>query len=469
MLFVLFVIAGCAYLGTVPGLMGDEGSEGENVYQLLHREGITMVGERSYIGPMIDYARVPLVLIFGYSALALRVLVLLLAVFLFWLAMYVFKYWWGEAGIWAAVGLLFSPVYLLYHRLGWAITLIPFWGILVVALLVSRKKCRWFLVGLAAGVGMANHILFLPVLAGIIAGAIIYCLIEVKICWQGWRKLLLGGLLLAAGFGVGFNTQFVVILSQHEDQGNPAEVAEGVRDRWAGLPDLMPMVVSGSSYMARYTGAELTYKMTLNVTAVIGVLAGIGVALNWRKRSVWAWLVGGIVQLAVLLLLIDRYTLRYFVPTVLILWVLAGLGAGSIFEKILKGRRYSRVGSVVVAAGLVIWVSVGVLGPFLGTGGSTNEFSVGNRTDRAAVMVDVRPLIGCLDGVPNVYSENVHIWNRLQYLSHSNESFAVLGEGEKEAAEWEVKYRLKDSGDCSGAKELCPELKHFCVIETSGM
>ena len=66
-LFALFVAANTVYLQRVPGLFGDEGSEGENVYQLLRTGGITVVGERSYIGPLVDYVRVPFVLIFGYS------------------------------------------------------------------------------------------------------------------------------------------------------------------------------------------------------------------------------------------------------------------------------------------------------------------------------------------------------------------------------------------------------------------
>ncbi|MDP3997081.1 MAG: hypothetical protein U1C49_02485 [Candidatus Andersenbacteria bacterium] len=46
----LFVVVNSLYLGSVPGLMGDEGSEGENVYEILHAESlITVQGERSYI------------------------------------------------------------------------------------------------------------------------------------------------------------------------------------------------------------------------------------------------------------------------------------------------------------------------------------------------------------------------------------------------------------------------------------
>ena len=85
-LFILFVAVNLAYLGSVPGLMGDEGSEGENSYQIQQAGRLVLIGERSYIGPLIDYLRIPFVLIFGYDALALRVVMFIFSVILFWLA-----------------------------------------------------------------------------------------------------------------------------------------------------------------------------------------------------------------------------------------------------------------------------------------------------------------------------------------------------------------------------------------------
>lgn len=85
-LFIFFLIAHAAWLHRVPGLIGDEASEGENVYQILQSHTLVLQGERSYIGPLIDYLRVPFIFVFGYTALGLRAAVLVFALATYWLA-----------------------------------------------------------------------------------------------------------------------------------------------------------------------------------------------------------------------------------------------------------------------------------------------------------------------------------------------------------------------------------------------
>jgi 4-amino-4-deoxy-L-arabinose transferase-like glycosyltransferase len=132
-----------AYLHRVPGLLGDEASEGENVYLLFDAKQFLITGERSYIGPFLDYLRIPFVLLLGYSALSLRLLVLLFSGATFWLAIVVFRRLWGrDVGLIAAVAMLFSPVYLTYGRLGWAITLFPFFALLTLYFLTMPEQSR---------------------------------------------------------------------------------------------------------------------------------------------------------------------------------------------------------------------------------------------------------------------------------------------------------------------------------------
>jgi hypothetical protein len=101
----------------------------------------------------------------------------------------------------------------------------------------------------------------------------------------------------------------------------------------------------------------------------------------------------------------------------------------------------------------------------LRTGGSVADFSLGNRTDSAAAVVDVRPLLACLRGAGpasgGVSSENVHIYNRLLYLSHEYEDLVVIPEKEAKSAELLVHYRLPTNP--AVAEELCPNLRHFVV------
>jgi hypothetical protein len=91
------------------------------------------------------------------------------------------------------------------------------------------------------------------------------------------------------------------------------------------------------------------------------------------------------------------------------------------------------------------------------------DFSIGNRVDSASAVVDERPLILCLRGVGPVSSENVHIYNRLLYVSHEYVDLEVLSEAEATTAQYLVHYRRVGSPDVAVSDELCPALAHFIV------
>lgn len=186
-LFILLAIANIAYLDTVPGLMGDEASEGENVYEKIialttpDGEGdqtVLVQGERSYIGPFIDYVRIPFIALFGYTPLALRIPMTLASLAAFIVAISLGTRFFNRttAHIIAAT-VFFSPIYFSQQRLGWAITLFPLFALLIIWLLTSRLKHKALLTGLVAGLALHNHILFLPTLIAILITAALYWLV----------------------------------------------------------------------------------------------------------------------------------------------------------------------------------------------------------------------------------------------------------------------------------------------------
>lgn len=443
-LFVLFLLTQAAYLHRVPGLMGDEASEGENVYELWSGEKSWLEGERSYIGSAIDYVRMPFVAVIKHPVLALRSVTFLAALASFWLAVVVFQKMFGEeGGMWAAVGMLFSPVFMLEQRLAWTISLTPLFALLVLYFMPRPSWWAALLAGAFAGLGLSNHILFLPVLAGLTVGAAAY-----------WRWRITRWLWAGAGLMAAFATQaWQLLYSAAGDQGEPGAVAVLFWDRLRDLPKLIPLLVSGSSYVARYTGTEFGTVWQYVITALIATLAVLAIM---RHRSARWWLIGVLIQLMVLLIMIDRFSLRYFVPTMLGLWVLAGVGLAS--------RLRVRRASLVLAGVLMVWMTIVVLMPFLRTGGSTGDFSLANRTDSAAALVDGRPLITCLRGRGAVASGNVHIFNRLWYWRHYEPNLKIVPEGEE--AQWVVSYRAAPPWHETAAGEagdLCPALAHFRV------
>lgn len=447
-LAILFCVANGAYLHRVPGLLGDEGSEGENVYELLHRQGITVVGERSYIGPTIDYLRVPFVYVFGYTALALRVPIFLFSVATFFLAASVLRRSFGDvAGLYALTAFAFSPMYLVYQRLGWAITLFPFFAFLILYLAQRSWQTKWLWIGLAAGLGLANHILFLPTLVGIIAGLVVYLR-------KREGKIILHSLfLILIGFWAGFGMQFAVLNLHQDDQGDPVATTQLFSERLHDFVSAAPLYISGSSYAAAYTGIEFSPVYIQAITWVLAVLVIAAIAL--RPKTTLPWLIGLTVHVLVLLYMVDRFSLRYFVVFSLGVWLLAGVGMGSVFE-----RRGGRGGSVILAVVLISLVFFTTFIPFLRTGGSTAEFSLGNRTDTAAAFVDIQPLVACLRGAGPVFSENVHIWNRLQYVSHQYQDLMIVSEENKKKAKLIVNYVDNSMAQQSS---ICQNLTHFSV------
>jgi len=85
-----------------------------------------------------------------------------------------------------------------------------------------------------------------------------------------------------------------------------------------------------------------------------------------------------------------------------------------------------------------------------------------NLTENAYSLVDHRPLVECLRGAGNISSESPHIYNRLQYLSHSDSELSVVSENNIEDANWLVHYKTPEHVERFESGR-CPELKHFIV------
>lgn len=449
-LFLLVVIANAAYLHRVPGLLGDEGSEGQNVFEILTKEEITIVGERSYIGPLIDYARVPFVGALGYSILALRLPMLLVTAVSFWLAAIVFGRLFSKEAVPYILALLFlSPIYLLYQRLGWAITLIPFFALLTLFFLTDSaqtKKYSPLLAGLSAGIGLANHLIFLPSLVGIMTIWLITKLRTPRQLLMWWPLLI--------GFWAGFGTQFAVLKFFTEDQGEPSKIAELFWERLSQLPAVIPALFSGWLYVSSYLGLEASPTHIYVIATPLALCIILALLLPPRRLTSWLWLAGIIIQTLVLLLIIDRFTSRYFVAPVLALWVLAGVGLARISQLFFK--RYPLVIKLIPAVAalvLILFTASVVLVPFLQSGGSLNKFNIGQRTESAAALVETRSLVQCLRGAGTAYSSDVHIYNRLLYLSHYYPDLVVVDSAKN--AELIVSYQSD--------KKISPEKMVNCT------
>lgn len=459
-LFLLVVFAHSAYLHRVPGLLGDEASEGDNVYQLLQSEKLVITGERSYIGPVIDYVRVPFIGLFGYTPFALRLPILLATGISFWIAANVFRKIFGDIpSLFALTFFFFSPVYLLYYRLGWAITLIPFFAFLLLFFLLkdpNESRSAPLLAGLTAGLGLANHLLFFPTLIAVLVGWGISYMVRPRKLLTWWPALI--------GFWAGFGMQFAVLQLWTEDQGDPDKITSLFTERLSVIPEVLHRFLSGSVYIAGYIGHGISPLTAAGITLVLTVCIACAVLFSRHRTAVSLWVIAMIVQVLALIYMVDRFTLRYFAPLVLAFWIISGVGFGSMLERITK-RMPTAAYTVafLMALVLIIFTTTTTLLPYLRTGGSLETIDLGNHTESAAALVDTRPLLACIHNKGIVYSENIHIYNRLIFWNHQYPDVVVAPD--KNTADWLIHYR-NDMKDTS-LPEVCPDLTHFAVVKNN--
>lgn len=457
-LLILFLLGNTIFLTTAPALMGDEASEGENVYELLQADHLVVTGERSYIGPFIDYVRVPFIALFGYTALAIRLPMLIVSVLTFLCLQAVLrKIFDEEVSLYGLTFFAFSPIYLTQQRLGWAITLLPFFAILIAFIAIRKGKHVPMLTGLASGVALSSHIMFFGTLIGVVTGLSASAIKSFKKLLSFWPAII--------GFWAGFSMQFMVLVFNKEDQGDTAATTKLFSQRLHDLPDLIPQIISGSSYVASYTGKEFSPLIIQIILWAVLLLALLSLALLRRSKAIIYMWVGLLVQLLVLLYMIDRYTLRYFTVPVLWVWLLAGLGFGFLVSLLPKNLSVWKIYAAPVLGFLfLLWSVFTILIPYMRTGGSVADFSLGNRTDSASALVDIRPLLMCIQGQGYMYSDNIHIYNRLQYISHSNSSVQFASDKDKKKAQWIIRYRSAKDMSTTREGELCPALEHFRVL-----
>lgn len=446
-LFVLVLVANVAYLHRLPGLMGDEASEGYNVYELLIKHGLKIQGERSYIGVFIDYLRVPFMGAFGYTVIAIRAPMLLTTLTLFWLSAAVCKRLFDEeTALWIVAVVFFSPVYLLYQRLGWAITLLPFFAMLLLLLLVQpRRTYTPLVVGVVAGLGGSAHILFLPTLLGIIAS---YLLTQVA----SWRRVLSWWPALV-GFWAAFSLQFFVLATMREDQGDPSAVAQLFSERLRELAATAPQLLSGHSYMTGFVGATWN---SLTLTLVAVAIAGLVLTalFSLQRKVVAVWLFGLVVHLLALVAVIDRLTPRYFVVSVLGVLAVAAVGLATFARALLRRWPTTLLWLPVGVAGALLLITVvSTVVPFLRADASIPS------TQAVLARVNLAPLLACLNGKGPLLAVNPHIFNRLQYLSLEHPGLLLVNKATD--AKWSVVYR--QAQQTPTPTEACPQLRHFRV------
>lgn len=462
-IFGLFVISNSAYLSGIPGLLGDEGDEGHNVYELIHKTKPAIQGERSYIGVWIDYLRMPFIVVFGHNTFSLRIIMLLFSIAFFWIAHKVLLKYFGEIpGLFGLVVIAFSPIYWSEMRVGWAISLLPFFAFLTIYLI--RKKTSWspLMAGLVAGFGISTHILFLPVLSAIIIifGYNQIVLLIRRFSFQKVRQLLSNFIVFLIGFWAVFCIQYVNLIINTNDQGNIGKTARLFSTRLNELFSIAPRILSGSFFIAQYTARTFSDSASLIITCILFLLIIAGLVFGKHRYALLGWIIGFGINYFILVYMIEYYAIRYFIVATLCVWLLAGIGLGEIFNR-LRNKKIAYV-SIVPLAGLLVCVNATlIIFPFLASGGSNDTFPIigTSRFENSSSRIATAELVGCVSSLDQIFSNSVHIRNRLYYWADGNPRISVAKR--KQDVQWLISYRMPN--DKITPDEVCPYLKNFRV------
>jgi len=465
-IFLLFLSSCSAFLGSVPGLMGDEGDEGQNIIELINNKKPPLLGERSYIGVLTDYARMPFVYTLGFNALALRILTLVASVAVFILGYIVLTRLFGDlAGLVGLITLVFSSTYFTQQRIAWAITFLPLYALLAIFFYRQNKKWSPLLAGLAVGLGANTHILFLATMAGLIAAAtpnLLHSIVK-NFTRERFKKLAISTLLATIGFWSAFGMQYANLILDKSDQGNFQKNGLKFSKRLSELTTIAPKFISGSVYVASYTAKPFSDNTNMTITILLTTIIVSGIIFTKKRWLLLICLFGLIAHVIVLSYMIEYYALRYFVVFTLWFWLLSGVAGGLLLEKFVN-KKIGYSFAILLALFLTCVNFILIIFQFTKTGGSTDNFMIiGSRYDSSAGLVDMNPMLSCIADKTNVFSNNIHIRNRLIFLANGNTNIQIAQR--KKDVKWLIDYRMPDSKQREG--DACSDLKHFFVTKIS--
>ena len=170
-IFLVFLIAILAsarflYLGSIPGLHGDEALYGIKTHIMMHGNPFTLIGFNSYTGPIISYLRIPFFYFMGISIFSLRLPVVILSLFsAFFMYKILAENYNKTTGIIGLLLFLTMPWSFIYSRFAdeTHISLIFFAMGGLYYLISGKRLSNRVVAGLFLGLGVFEHLIFIIV------------------------------------------------------------------------------------------------------------------------------------------------------------------------------------------------------------------------------------------------------------------------------------------------------------------
>ncbi|MDP2922019.1 MAG: glycosyltransferase family 39 protein [Candidatus Omnitrophota bacterium] len=392
-LITVLSLARFIYLGSVPGLHGDEALYGIKTFFMMHKP-LTLIGFNYYTGPLISYLRIPFYHIMGINVFSLRLPVVVLSLLTIFFAYKVLEKLYGrETGIIAAFLFLTIPWFFIESRFADETHMtLPFFAICgLYYLLKDRKLKTRALAGVFLGLGVFNHIIFIIVLASYA----MYFLIKNR-----FRIILNKGnilfLAIVSGF---FLIRLSLIYSAHVF--NPAGsgwyyTLEQVFNKdfiykiFSGIPYFLDMM-NGGIFYKRMTGDILINPAPVNSALFMASLLFLAVRYRWLPEykagdtmliSLFA------LNCMINLVFLMKFSMRYFVVTLMFGTMLMAVFIGAWGVK--KWVKIMIVSMIVALNSF--YLGYDYMYSFKKSGGRAAYFRAGNFIENSADFTDPRAL-----------------------------------------------------------------------------
>ena len=421
---ILFIgaVFRCAFLGSVPGIQGDETWSALRALSFLEGREVNLFrGMTSYTGSFY-LMQAPLYILFGYNPISLRLLPaifnILSLVFCFLLVKKIYN---KQTALFSLAILIFWPITFVYSRISWEVTAFSlFFMFLSLYLIYGETNLCLLFAGITLGLGVYNHLVFACVPLAIFG--IKFLETKGKIIFS--KQLYLVSIPILLLFAI---KQWDILLFGAGRTFDPLGIAEIVEIIRAATMDIFAEVINGTLLYKLFTGRTLVKVLPFNAIVIIFCIFILLIKRKLIDRNMLRLILFLIVTYLLIFYKAPSPRLRYF----LIPGTLAGLIPAIVLGKLAQSRKriFTICATTVVSVLVMVNVYYISVNYFLSYRKSEDSFFIMKNDKlrfsvfaRSHYYVDVKKLYEYL--IKNGYSKvatNYFISNNLAFWDIGND------------------------------------------------
>jgi len=381
------------YLGTVPGLHGDEALYGIKTCFMMQKP-FTLIGFNSYTGPIISYLRLPFYYLTGISIFSARLPIVILSLAtIFYVYKLLKETYNNSTGIIGALLFLAIPWSFIDSRFADEThTTLVFFAICGLYYLNADKKIlNRVLAALFLGMGFFNHMIFMIVPCSYFAYFLIKNKFKIKLDKPNLLFFVIFLSFLILRMGLALKYQFFSAEGSGINYDIYQAINKDVIPKFMSLGPYFLNMLDGNAFYERMTGRVLFYVIPLNTFLFIASFLFLIFRYKYNpefkdkdRMFVCIFILNYIINAVFLM----QFALRYFLVTLMFATILMAIFIGT--SRIRDLFRVILIALVIVANCSYLWFNY--IYSFRQTGGSVHSFLAGNFIENSDGFIDTKIL-----------------------------------------------------------------------------